>query len=174
MAKSKQAPPAAGKRGNAPAHTGEKGARPPDPASQGGSRPPPGLDDERHAAAQRAAHMGEVVRQAFVPGCMASALGTNGLFDGRAFRVYLDNFLRDAGAPTDPLERLLLEQAAFASLRVADLHTQAAGAKSVDAVKVFTAAAARLLGEVRRLAVTLKVYRGRAPAAEPLRIAQVG
>jgi hypothetical protein len=118
--------------------------------------------------------MGEVVRQAFVPGCMATALGTNGLFDSHAFRVYLDNFLKAAGSPADPLECLLWEQAAFASLRVADLHAQAAGAKSVDAAKAFAAAAARLLGELRRLAVTLKFYRGRAPAAEPLRITGVG
>ena len=49
----------------------------------------------------------------------------------------------------------------FPRLRLVDLHSQAALAKSHDAVKVYTSAAARLLGEIRRVALALREYRGK-------------
>src|SRR5262249_20893192 len=106
--------------------------------------PAPGTDDARHAAAQRSAHAADVLRQASLPACLATALGM-ARFDAAACQVYLARFLEDAGSPRDPVARLLLEQLALAHLRLADLHAQAAGAQSVEAVKVLTGAAARLM-----------------------------
>lgn len=139
------------------------------------SEPPTGLDAARHAAAQQSAHQAEGLRRAFVPGCMASALGRNGLFDAAAFRSYLDQFLSDAGDPPDPIERALVEQFAFAHLRLADLQSLAAGAKTVEETKVYSAAAARLFGELRRTAIARQVARERAPApASKPRLRTVG
>jgi hypothetical protein len=135
--------------------------------------PEPGLDAAQHAAAQKAAHQADVLRRVFLPACFAAALST-GKFDASAFRSDLDQFIRDAGNPTVPVERLLLEQLAFANFRIGDLHTQAAQAKSIETIKVFTSAAARLLGEVRRVALTLQAYRSRTPATKKARIARVG
>src|SRR5262245_52822731 len=81
-----------------------RSVKPPPPASA--APPPPGLDAARHRAAQAGARGADVLRQAFVPACMAAALSSSGLFDGSAFRCYLDQFLQDAGAPRDPVERL--------------------------------------------------------------------
>jgi len=146
------------------------------PAAPNGAakRPPPGLDEARHAAAQRAAHQAEVLREAYVPSALATALGMGSQFDGSACRVYLDRFIQDAGNPSDPVERALVEQVAIARLRLADLHSQAAQAKAVEAVKVYTSATARLLGEVRRLALSIREYRSHVPKKSKLRLAQVG
>jgi hypothetical protein len=95
-------------------------------------------------------------------------------FDVHACRAYLDRFVVDAGGTQDPVERVLLEGLAFASLRLADLQSQAAQAKSIDAAKAYTSAAARLLGEIRRTALSLRVYRDRTPAEPQLRVAKVG
>jgi hypothetical protein len=107
---------------------------------------------------------------------MATALARDGgLFTAADFRHFLDRFLEESGNPSDALERLLLEQVAFGAMRVADLHAQAARAQSVEGAKVFAAAASRLLSEVRRLALAVKVYRARTPAdAEMVRVAKVG
>ena len=117
-----------------------------------------------------------VLRDGFVPTCMATALSLNGQFDATAFRSYLDRFLADAGGLHDPVERVLVEQMAFAHLRLADLHAQAATAKSVEATKGLTSAAARLLGKIRRVALALQIYRHETPATERanLRLAKTG
>lgn len=135
---------------------------------------PPGLDGRRHTVAQRAAQQAEILRVAYVPAALAAALNMDGRIDGNACRIYLDRFLEDAGDPSDPVQRVLLEQVAVLRLRLADLHTQAARAKSVEATKILTGATARLLGEVRRLAVTLRELKGSAPKEPKLRIANGG
>ena len=61
---------------------------------------------------------------------------------------------------------MLLEQftiAHFASLR---LHTEAAAAQGAEAARMYHAVLARMLGEVRRLALSLRAYRS--PASKPL------
>jgi hypothetical protein len=104
---------------------------------------------------------------------MATALGMS-QFDVHACRAYLDRFVADAGGTKDPVERVLLEGLAFANLRLADLQSNAARAKCIEAAKAYTSAAARLLGEIRRTALSLRVYRDRTPAEPQLRVAKVG
>lgn len=156
-------------------------AAPRDPAQEAPaapSAPPgdhaPGLDAALHAVAQRTAQQAELLRLAYVPACLATALGMDARFDGSACRLYLDQFIAAAGDPQDPVERTLIEQVAVARLRLADLHAQAAQAKSVEAAKVYAGATARLLGEVRRVALTLREYRGRTPESTKPRLAKVG
>jgi hypothetical protein len=138
-----------------------------------GKGSPAGLDAARHAAAQRAAQSADILQQSYIAACLTSALGVQE-FDVHACRDFLDRFVADAGGTQDPVERVLLENLAFANLRVADLHSRAAQAKSIDAAKAYASAAARLLGEIRRTALSLRVYRDRTPAEPRLRVAKVG
>jgi hypothetical protein len=124
--------------------------------------PEPQVDPEearRHAAAQYDAAQAEAIKTAILPACLASALALDRNFDAQGYRTYLEDFVRDAGNPSDPVERLLLEQLGFAHLRVAQLHSNAAQAGQVEAARVYTSAAARLLAELRRLALAVKSYR---------------
>jgi hypothetical protein len=146
---------------------------PPATPAAAGTRTPAGLDPAHHAAAQRTAENADILQRSYIPACMATALGMS-QFDVHACRAYLDRFVADAGGAKDPVERVLLEGLAFANLRLADLQSNAAQAKSIEAAKAYTSAAARLLGEIRRTALSLRAYRDRTPAAPQLRVAKVG
>ena len=78
-------------------------------------------------------------------------------------QVFLERLLKDAGSPTDPVEVMMLEQLAFAHFRIADLHVGAGLASGIEAIRVYNAVAARLLGEFRRTALALRAYRSRIP-----------
>lgn len=60
---------------------------------------------------------------------------------------------------SDPVELMMLQQYTVAHHRLLQLHGQAANAQDNEAVKVFNAAAARLQGELRRLALAIRQYR---------------
>jgi hypothetical protein len=129
--------------------------------------PPPGLDPARHAATRRAARGAEVLREGAFAALMASALDLGQFFEGPAFRLYLARVLEEAGSPTDPIEKMLVEQTCLAHFRVAQLHVAAGQAQGVEAAKAYSAAAARLLGELPRTALALRAYRVRVPEGEP-------
>lgn len=76
--------------------------------------------------------------------------------------VYLDQILEEAGRPTDPVERMLVEQIVMAHHHIGRLHVRAATAESADQIKAYNAAAANLLAEFCRATLALKKYR--APA----------
>lgn len=139
------------------------------PAAAPVSAPTP---DPRRQAQQRAAHHADALKGVVFPVLMSEALGLGDVFDGSAFRVYLERLLADAGNPADPVERMLLEQLAFAHFRTAQLHVAAGRSKGAEAAKLLSAAAARLLGEFRRTALALRAYRGREPGerATPLKV----
>jgi hypothetical protein len=125
---------------------------------------PVGLDEARHAKAQHAAHGAEVLRQGVFPTMMASALNLDRFFDSNADRIYLASVMRDLGDPKDPIERMLIEQLCMAHFRVAQLHGAAGQANGLEATKLLNTIAARMLGELRRTALSLKAYR---PTAAP-------
>jgi hypothetical protein len=121
--------------------------------------PPAGLDETRHAAAQRAAHGGEVLREGVFSALMATSLALDKFFDTNAYRVYLAGVMRDLGDPKDPIERMLIEQLCLAHFRVAQLHGAAGQANGLEGMKLLNTVAARMLGEMRRTALSLKAYR---------------
>jgi hypothetical protein len=121
--------------------------------------PPPGLDEARHAAAQRSAHGGEVLREGVFPALMATSLALDKFFDSNAYRVYLAGVMRDLGDPKDPIERMLIEQLCLAHFRVAQLHGAAGQASGLEGMKLLNTVAARMLGDMRRTALSLKAYR---------------
>lgn len=75
------------------------------------------------------------------------------------FKIYLDNFLESAGIPSDPIERMLLEQLALAHHAMGRLHVRAGMRENMDEVSACHAAVARLMGEFRRHALGLQEYR---------------
>lgn len=139
-------------------------AAPPPPTPNGSpapvtQAPPPGLDEARHTAAQRSAHGAEVLREGAFAALMATALNMDKYFDANAYKIFLGSVMRDLGDPTDPIERMLVEQLCMAHFRVAQLHGAAGQANGLEATKLLNTVTARLLGELRRTALSLKVYR---------------
>lgn len=94
------------------------------------------------------------------PAFMASALALK-TFEAGAYQKYLQKLLEESGSPTDPVQRMLIEQLALAHFRVGDLHVAAAQAQSMEAAKVLNSAAVRLQAEFRRSALALSDYRSR-------------
>jgi hypothetical protein len=131
------------------------------PAATGA--PPAGLDAARHAKAQKTSHEAELMRQILFPAMMAEALGNDAMFGSSAYRVYLERLIEDAGNPSDPVQRMMLEQLALAHFRIAQLQVQASHAKSTEGVKIYNSAASRLQGEFRRTALALHAYGSRVP-----------
>ena len=92
----------------------------------------------------------------------ASLVGTK--FSPESFAVYLDQLLEEAGHPTDPIERMLIEQIAMAHHNIGRLHVKTSTAETHDQVKVYSNAASGLLGEFRRVVLALKNYREPTPS----------
>jgi hypothetical protein len=89
---------------------------------------------------------------------MASAFPALAKFSAAAFKVHLEQTLADLGNPTDPIERMMIEQLVLAHFRIAQLHVDAGYCKHAEGMKLYTAATARLLGEFRRTALALRAY----------------
>jgi len=133
----------------------------------------PGLNPDKHAAAQKVAQQAEVLRRTVFPALMADALGYAKLFDSAAYKVYLERLVADAGNPTDPVEIMLLEQLALAHFRIGQLHVTASRAQGTEATKILSGATSRMLGEFRRTALALRAYRSRIPegkSGSPLKL----
>ena len=75
------------------------------------------------------------------------------------FKLYRDELLRASGSPTDPLEVMMLEQAAVAHHRILNLHAQAAGVESAEMIEVLNTAATKLTAEFRRLCLAVREFR---------------
>jgi hypothetical protein len=96
------------------------------------------------------------------------------LLDAESFRVYRDLLLEEAGSPSDPLERMLIEQLALAHFTIGRLHIRSCMVENAKLAVAFTDAATRLLGEFRRCTLALEDYRAKQIARkEPSAIVEV-
>src|SRR5262249_8131885 len=86
-------------------------------------------------------------------------------FDVASYKALLDDYLQAAGATSDPVERMVLEQLFLSHHVVGRLHARAGTRDRLEEVQAFLAAAARLMAEFRRSSLALKAYRER-PAAK--------
>jgi hypothetical protein len=102
-----------------------------------------------------------VARRAILPAALASAIGMDRYVEATGYRRYLDDLLKDAGSPADPIVIMLIEQLAVCHLRAAQLQSQAGQAEGLEAIELYNAAAARLTAEFRKTALALKQYRDR-------------
>ncbi len=118
--------------------------------------PPVGLDQARHAAAQARAQQAELLEKGIFPAFMASALNLDRHVGTTAYHAFLEGVMRDLGDPTDPIERMLVQQLCLVHFRVAQLHSGAGTATGLEATRVLNSVVARMLGEMRRTALALE------------------
>ena len=145
-----------------------RNANPPDrepakPATVTDAAEAKGLNAARHAKNQKHAFQADLLAEGIFPSLMAAALRLDSHIETAAYRVYLTRVFQDLGDPTDPIERMLVEQITLAHFRVAQLHAAAGQARGNESAKLLNGVAARLLGELRRTALGLKAYRSGAP-----------
>jgi hypothetical protein len=84
-----------------------------------------------------------------------------------AFTHYRKRLLANCGAPSDPLEAMLIEQLAMVHFGIARLHLLSDKATDSDVSIAYINASARLASEFRRSLLALKEYRS-CPAEQPL------
>jgi len=113
------------------------------------------------------AEQAQAIDWTLIPAWLANALGLNDFFDGKGFRSYLDEIRRKSGDPVDPFEIMLVEQLAMMHLRAAQLQAEAGLAKSLEAIRVFNSASARLFAEFRMTVLALKAYRSSHQKTDP-------
>ena len=104
---------------------------------------------------QWAGHLRNTVPAMFMFAAMVPAFKQ---IDQGAYRVFRDRLLADCRA-TDPIEIMIIEQLSLAHFSMGLLSCKASNAGKVEAVGVYSGAAARLMGEFRRSAIALQAYR---------------
>ena len=103
---------------------------------------------------EKARKFRELGSATYLSGAMHPLLGNT--LDLMTCQAYLEEFVRDAGDPQDPIARLLVEQLATAHQLIGRYHIRAATTTNLEEAKVYLAAAARLLGEFRRSSLALE------------------
>ena len=104
----------------------------------------------------------EVVKEFSAAGVLSIIIGKllKSSVHPAGFKVYIAMaVLKAAGAPTDPLEAMMLEQIMIAHHRVLCLHAEAAQAESAEMIEVLNTAASKLTAELRRLCLAVREYR---------------
>lgn len=123
--------------------------------------PPPNADAHVLAQAKAISESGKVLADlsaaAYLQTIAGKSLGEPAGATG--FQAYRDQLMRDSGNPSDPIERMLIEQLALAHHQIGQLHYRASQAISPEAAKVYLGATCRFLAELRRLALALRQYR---------------
>lgn len=99
------------------------------------------------------------VQKAILPSITTGALNMERHADAPMVGAYLDDFAKRAGGPTDPVEEAMVRQLAQADMLVGQMLMQANIAKTPQAAAAFGNVGCRLLGEFRKLAISLKDYR---------------
>jgi hypothetical protein len=105
-----------------------------------------------------------ILWRGIIPALMTATVGVEDHVRASGCRVLLDRLAANSGDGTDAVEVMLIEQLALAHFRAAQLQAQAAEAKSLEAARVYNAAAGRMLAEFRKITLTLQTYREKALA----------
>jgi hypothetical protein len=125
---------------------------------QRASAPPPPTTE------QKAENMAKLAGATFLSGAAGPLFGIRD--DLPSFKLYLDNFMQEAGASGDPLERLLLEQVLLGHHATGRLHFRAGTSQNLEEVTACLAAVARLMAECRRTTLALQTYRDASAAGK--------
>jgi len=98
------------------------------------------------------------IEQNFVAACLRDATRISD-FSVEGFKKLRDDFVQKGSTTNDPIEQLMLEQILLLHHRLARVHALAGKANDVEALRILSAAAARLSGELRRMVLALRSYR---------------
>jgi hypothetical protein len=109
-------------------------------------------------------HSAAIIRDIVLPSQLQLAAGNPPEIERPAFRAYRDQMVLESGS-RNVLEQTLLEQVAMAHLAASRLLANAGLAETAEADSLRCAAAAKLMGEVRRTVVAIKELRS--PPAPP-------
>ncbi len=124
------------------------------------SRAEPDPDSGPRIFATQAELEAAKINEASVPLTLIAILAQSlGELSYQGMKLAYDEYLKAAGNPTDPTERMLLEELFMAHHRLMQLHGEAALTNSLEGQKVLNTLAVRLQGEIRRLALALRHYR---------------
>jgi hypothetical protein len=104
-----------------------------------------------------------VVREVILPSCLWKIINDENA-GSPGTKLAFDSMMSEAGDIKDPIEKMLVEQLILLHFRLATLQVEAAEVHEAERVKAFNGALARLLGEFRRLALALRIYRAPASA----------
>jgi hypothetical protein len=118
----------------------------------------------RLTAEQKAENMAKLAGAAFLSGAAGPLFGIPD--DLPSFKLYLDNFMKEAGASGDPLERLLLEQVLLGHHAVGRLHFRAGTRENLEEVTACLATVTRLMAECRRTTLAVQTYRDASAAGK--------
>lgn len=99
------------------------------------------------------------LRKVVLPSIANGALNMQDHVDAPTVAAYLDDFAERAGDPTDPVEQAMVRQLAQSDLVIGQLLMAANIAKTPQAASAYGGLGCRLLGEFRKLAISLKDYR---------------
>jgi hypothetical protein len=132
------------------------------------------LDDPALVAALN--HQAAVVENVYYPSMTLASLGLDENTSIIGMRLVLARFKEAAGNPSDPVERLLLDQLATAHFKIPALFARSEEATSIDFKALYLSAATKLLSTLGQLVTVLSTYRtsrsaggGRAPRARRTR-----
>lgn len=85
-----------------------------------------------------------------------------------AYVLYSQTFLEESGVRSDPLERILVEQAMMTHHKIGRLNRLAGTAASTEEARALDSVAVLFVGELRRLVLAIQSYRaGRSPSPAP-------
>ena len=125
------------------------------------------LDSQEEKTKAKVAHDARVIGEVMVASALSTILAMED--DGRGGRrkvvgelgvkQALDDFLKQAGSITDPIDRCMHEQFYLTHHRLVRLQVDAANATKLEAQELLNTAAARLTAEIRKLALAIREYR---------------
>jgi hypothetical protein len=140
-----------------PPPTREQVSRAASPGAAESQKEPPALDNPDCIATLN--RQASVIQNICFASQALAALSLDDTATVSAMRLVLAQFREEAGSPSDPVEKLLLDQLVVAHLKVAELYAQAAETPTLEFKQLYAGAAARLLGAICQLVTTLTTYR---------------
>jgi hypothetical protein len=103
-------------------------------------------------------HLSHNMAGAYVYAAISATIGT-GRSDLEGHQLYVQQLLKEAGNPKDPVERMLIEQLALAHHNIGRLSMRAADARTLEETRILEGAMARLISEFRKTSLALKEFR---------------
>lgn len=117
-------------------------------------------DDPPEVAAKKLKHLAPTM---FLWTAGQATLGD--LYGAAAYGQFVEDFLREAGNPDDPVKRRLLEAFLLAYFHVGQLTLKATTAGDPEAAEKYNSSLAKIMAEMRRLGVT--IHELEMPASQP-------
>jgi len=121
--------------------------------------PNPKSDSKEARDASHARNLRDMAAPGWLYCVMATTLGET--IGPDAFVYFRDLMLKEAGNPSDPIERMLIEQLALAHFSIGQLRIRACTVDNAKLAIAFSDSATRLLGEFRRCSLALEDYRAK-------------